>query len=222
MPDLHVLRVFTDEDGSGGNPLGVFLAGLTVAPGRRQAVAAEVGFSETVFVDDASRGVVHIFTPVMEIDFAGHPLVGTAWLLARERATPKVLRPPAGEVPTRYEGHRTFVSGRPEWPPPFEWFELDSPAAVDALEAAPEGHDLAGAYAWTGEDTVRARVFPVRLGIEEDEATGGAALRLGARLGREVEIHQGRGSVIHVHPRDDGLVEIGGRTTLDEVRPFPA
>ena len=218
MPELHVLRVFTDENGSGGNPLGVFLEGNAVPPGRRQAVAAEIGFSETVFVDDASRGVVQMFTPGVEIAFAGHPLVGTAWLLAGERAPVEVLRPPAGEVPTRLDGDRTFVAGRPEWPPPYEWFELDSATEVEALEGAPEGHDLAGAYAWTGEDTVRARVFPVRLGIEEDEATGGAAVVLGARLGRDVEIRQGLGSVIAVHPRDDGLVEIGGRTVLDEVR----
>jgi len=218
VPELHVLRVFTDENGSGGNPLGVFLEGDAVPRGRRQAVAAEIGFSETVFVDDASRGVVQMFTPGVEIAFAGHPLVGTAWLLAGERAPVEVLRPPAGEVPTRLDGDRTFVAGRPEWPPPYEWFELGSPAEVEALEHAPGRHDLAGAYAWTGEDTVRARVFPVRLGIEEDEATGGAAVVLGARLGRDVEIRQGLGSVIAVHPRDDGLVEIGGRTVLDEVR----
>ncbi len=220
VPDLHVLRVFTDEHGGGGNPLGVFLAGDAVPRARRQDVAAEIGFSETVFVDDAARGVVQIFTPAVEIAFAGHPLVGTAWLLARERVALEMLRPPAGEVPTRLDGHRTFVAGRPEWPPPYEWFELGSPAAVEALEGAPEGHDLAGAYAWAGEDTVRARVFPARLGIDEDEATGGAAVVLGARLGRDVEIHQGRGSVIAVRPRDDGLIEIGGRTVLDEVRDF--
>lgn len=221
MPDLHLLRVFTAADGSGGNPLAVFLAGEAVARERRQAVAAEIGLSETVFVDDAARGVVQILTPEVELAFAGHPLVGTAWLLARERAPLAVLRPPAGEVPARLEGDRTFVAGRPEWPPPFEWFELGSAAEVEALRAAPEGHDLAGAYAWEDSRTVRARVFPRRLGIAEDEATGGAAVRLGALLGRDVEIRQGKGSEIAVHPRPDGLVEIGGRAALDEVRPFP-
>ncbi len=50
MPGLHVLRVFTAPDGGGGNPLGVFLDGVAIPPERRQAVAAELGFSETVFV----------------------------------------------------------------------------------------------------------------------------------------------------------------------------
>jgi len=113
-----------------------------------------------------------------------------------------------------------LVAGRPEWAPPFRWFELGSPAEVEALEGAPEDHDLAGAYAWAGEGTVRARVFPVSLGIDEDEATGAAALLLGALLERDLEIRQGRGSVIAVYPRQDGLVEIGGRVCLDEVLDF--
>ena len=81
MPTLHLLRVFCSDDGSGGNPLGVFLDGGEVAPERRQAVAADLGLSEIVFVDDAERGEIRIFTPTVELDFAGHPAVGTAWLL---------------------------------------------------------------------------------------------------------------------------------------------
>jgi len=85
VADVHVLRVFTDRDGSGGNPLGVVLDGAAVPDGDRQGFAAELGFSETVFVDDPELGEVRIFTPGTEVAFAGHPSVGTAWLLARER-----------------------------------------------------------------------------------------------------------------------------------------
>jgi predicted PhzF superfamily epimerase YddE/YHI9 len=220
MPELHVLRVFTGRDGGGGNPLGVFLDGEGVPRARRQPVATELGFSETVFVDDPASGTLRIFTPAVELPFAGHPLVGTAWLLAREGAAVDVLRPPAGEVPAWLEGARAFVAGRPQWAPEFEWFELSSPADVDALEGSPHGHDLGAAYAWIDEPAglVRARVFPSRLGIEEDEATGAAALRLGALLRRDLDIHQGRGSLIEVRPRAEGWVEIGGRAALDEVR----
>ena len=49
---LDVLRVFCAADGSGGNPLGVFLDGGAVPAPERQAVAHELGFAETVFVDD--------------------------------------------------------------------------------------------------------------------------------------------------------------------------
>jgi PhzF family phenazine biosynthesis protein len=96
MAVLHVLRVFTGDDGSGGNPLGVFLDGAAIGADRRQDVAADLGFSETVFVDDARRGRVAVFTPTVELQFAGHPLVGTAWLLASEGREVSRLQPPAG------------------------------------------------------------------------------------------------------------------------------
>src|SRR5688500_19002876 len=110
MPTLHLLRVFCSEDGSGGNALGVFLDGGEVAAERRQAVAADLGLSETVFVDDAERGAIRIFTPEVELDFAGHPTVGTAWLL--EGAD--VLRVAAGELPVHRDGELVYVTARPE------------------------------------------------------------------------------------------------------------
>src|ERR687897_386575 len=67
MAELHVLRVFVAPSGTGGNPLGVFLNGPAVPGGRRQAVAADLGFSETVFVDDPPSGAVRIFTPADEL-----------------------------------------------------------------------------------------------------------------------------------------------------------
>lgn len=86
--------------------------------------------------------------------------------------------------------------------------------------APPAGSDLFAAWAWLDEEAglVRARVFPVRLGIAEDEATGAAATRLGAELGRPIEILQGRSARIRVRPLEEGLVEIGGRVEHDGVR----
>jgi predicted PhzF superfamily epimerase YddE/YHI9 len=222
VPDLHVLRVFTGEDGECGNPLGVFLDGGQIPPGRRQQVAADLGFSETVYVDDAGRGTIAIYTPAAELEFAGHPTVGTAWLLA-ERGTPvELLRPPAGEVRVRVRGEVALVTARPEWSPPFEFAALGSPAEVDELDGPPGGHDLIGAYAFLDEEggVVRARVFAARLGIPEDEATGAAAIRLCARLGRPLDIRQGHGSRIQVRPVAGGAVELEGRVALDESRQY--
>jgi predicted PhzF superfamily epimerase YddE/YHI9 len=64
---------------------------------------------------------------------------------------------------------------------------------------------------------VRARAFPGRGdGIEEDEATGAAALLLTAQLGRALNITQGRGSQLLTAPQPGGLVEIGGRVRLEQ------
>lgn len=222
MAALHVVRVFCAPDGSGGNPLGVFLDGSEVPESERQAVARDLGFAETVFVDDRERGEMRIFTPELELPLAGHPLVGTAWLLAQEGTPVEALRPPAGEVGVRYDDELPWVTARPEWAPHFDLVELSSPAEVDALDGPPEGYGWVGMWAWLDEGAglIRERVFVPEAGIPEDEATGAAAMLLVARLGREVEIRQGKGSVIHARAVDEGWVEIAGRVALDELREY--
>ncbi len=222
MPELHVLRVFVNEDDEWGNPLGVFLDGAAVPEDARQTVAAELGYSETVFVDDRAAGRMRIFTPGLELPFAGHPTVGTAWLLAETGTPVEALRTPAGEVAVRTDEAGTHVAGRPEWAFEIDYVELDSPAAVRDLDGPPAGSDSAYAWAWIDEDagTIRARCFVEEAGIAEDEATGSIAIVLCDRLGRPVTIHQGRGSVLIAAPLGGGRVEVGGRVRLDEVRDF--
>lgn len=221
MPILHVLRVFVNEDREWGNPLGVFLDGRRVPEGERQGVAAELGFSETVFVEDGGAGRIRIHAPAAELPFAGHPSVGVAWLLAQEGAPVDVLRPPAGEVGVRQESEATFVAADPAWAPPFEYAQLGSPADVRGLSAAEVKHNT---YAWSWIDeaagTVRARSFVPEAGIAEDEATGSAGLALCAQLGRPVTVHQGHGSVLRCRPLADGWVEVGGAVVLDETREY--
>jgi predicted PhzF superfamily epimerase YddE/YHI9 len=212
MVTVHVLRVFTGEDGSHGNELGVVLDGSRVRPEHRQELAAALGYPETVFVDDAERAVVRIYSPTDELPFAGHPLVGTAWLLARVGSTPAVLRPPAGEVPARADSDRWWIEGRPEWSPPWEHVQLDSATAVAALRQPIDGHDLTQFWAWSDESAgvVRARVFAARMGVPQDEACGSASLLLAAQLGRDLVVRHGEGSLIHVRPKPGGTVDVGG------------
>jgi predicted PhzF superfamily epimerase YddE/YHI9 len=223
MARLHVLRVFTDESGAWGNPLGVFLDGAEVPAERRQAAAAALGYSETVFVDDRGSGECRIFTPGSELGFAGHPSVGTAWLLAREGEEVEALRPPAGEVEVRFEGELTFIAARAEWSPPWEMIEFGSAADVEALDGPPGGReDEIYIWAWADEAAglVRSRCFALADGVGEDEATGSAALMLATELDRPLTIHQGRGSVLDARPLGDGRAEVGGRVVLDAVREF--
>jgi predicted PhzF superfamily epimerase YddE/YHI9 len=222
VPQLHVLRVFCDAEWGFGNPLGVFLDGAEVPPERRQGVAAELGFSETVFVDDAPSGQIRIFTPGLELGFAGHPSVGTAWLLAREREPVEILRPPAGEVAVRVEGGLTFVAARPEWGPPWKFFQLRDALAVEEAADLPQKADVGCIWAWVdeAEGTVRSRCFSHDDGVGEDEATGSAAIALAAALGRDIEIRQGRGSRLDARALGEGRAEVGGRVVLDSVREF--
>lgn len=86
MPTLRyvVVDVFTDR-ALAGNQLAVFTDGSGVDSDTMQALALEIGFSETTFVLPAEEGgtaKVRIFTPAAELPFAGHPILGTAWVLA--------------------------------------------------------------------------------------------------------------------------------------------
>ncbi len=213
--ELHVLKVFVGGDGRGGNPLGVFLDAPGWAASRRQAIAADLRFSETVFVSDCDRAELRIHTPTVELPLAGHPLVGTAWLLAHIGRPVEWLRPPAGDVRSWSAADRTWISARPEWAPQFDMRQLPTPSDVDAHPGAGRGETLQ-VWSWRDENAgqVRVRVFPVGLGVTEDEATGAAALRLGAQLNRPLTIHQGVGSEILVLPGQDGTVAIGGRVEL--------
>jgi trans-2,3-dihydro-3-hydroxyanthranilate isomerase len=78
--------VFTDRR-FGGNPLAVVLDGRGLATQQMQSIAAEFNLAETTFVlppkDPAHTAEVRIFTPRAELPFAGHPNIGTAFVLAQ-------------------------------------------------------------------------------------------------------------------------------------------
>lgn len=222
--DVAVLRVFTDSAGNFGNPLGVVDA-ATVAPADRQRLATELGYSETIFVDLPEAGSTtahaHIFTPGIELPFAGHPTVGAGWWL-RERGTPvHTLQVPAGIVQIGVDGELTTIRARAEWSPEFVIHDLDSVDDVLAAEAS-DYADGAEHYLWAWLDRdqghIRSRMFANDIGIPEDEATGSAAVRVTDHLSRDLTITQGAGSQLFTRWSPEGWVVVGGRVVDDGVR----
>jgi trans-2,3-dihydro-3-hydroxyanthranilate isomerase len=95
-----------------GNRLGTFLGAASLPEAEMQAIARELHFPETTFVlSEAAEGgtwAVRIFTPSTEIDFGGHPTLGTAYVI-REHVAPSrdsrvVLRLKVGDVPVSFTG----------------------------------------------------------------------------------------------------------------------
>jgi predicted PhzF superfamily epimerase YddE/YHI9 len=205
---VRVLRVFTDVSGGSGNLLGVVRAAGEIDRAHRRAIAAELDYSETVFVEDGT--CIQIFTPTTELPFAGHPMVGSAWLLRQP-----LLHTPAGPVSTRVEGDRAWIVARAEWSPAFERRQLDSPEEVDAFTPPAAGNLQVWAWQDEAAGAIRARVFAPDFGVPEDPATGSASIVLCAALGRPIEIDQGPGCQIDVRPLEDGWVELGGRVADD-------
>jgi trans-2,3-dihydro-3-hydroxyanthranilate isomerase len=109
-PRLHIVDVFAERPYT-GNQLAVVVGGDHLADETMLQLAAETNYSETTFVsstpepDGAYR--VRIFTPAREIAFAGHPILGTAWVvrhhLAPDVAGPVRLSLSVGQVPVTFE-----------------------------------------------------------------------------------------------------------------------
>ncbi len=94
MTPYLTLDVFTSTPFT-GNPLAVIPDATSLPETALQRIAAEFNYSETTFVfppdDPAHTAKVRIFTPTMEIPFAGHPLIGTAVALARADHGPDLI-----------------------------------------------------------------------------------------------------------------------------------
>ncbi|HEU4449008.1 MAG TPA: PhzF family phenazine biosynthesis protein [Gaiellaceae bacterium] len=146
-----VADVFTDRPLT-GNQLAVFTDASEIPEELLQPLAREMSFSETVFVYRAEAGGharIRIFTPMDELPFAGHPVLGTAFVLAAPLQLPEIrLETGAGVVPVRLEreGER-IVFGRMEQPiPKVEPFdrpeELLRAVGVERSELPIELYDL--------------------------------------------------------------------------------
>lgn len=107
-PEFHIVDVFA-ERAYEGNPLAVVLGDEGLDRAAMQVIAAEINYSETAFVartaqpDGSWR--VRLYTPAREVDFAGHPILGTAAVI-RDRlagAGPVRLDLRVGQVPVTFE-----------------------------------------------------------------------------------------------------------------------
>ena len=130
MSRLAWVNVFAAEQMT-GNPLAVVLDADSWPTARMQAFAAELGLSETTYVTAARSGGdarVRVFTPARELPMAGHPIVGTAWVLhaAGRIGEQADLETEAGILAVRVQGSvATMVQAEPQ-----------AGAVVDAAEAA--------------------------------------------------------------------------------------
>jgi trans-2,3-dihydro-3-hydroxyanthranilate isomerase len=117
---LYTLDVFTTKPYS-GNPLAVIADGDGLSPARMQAIAREMNLSETVFVqkptNDRALARLRIFTTTRELPLAGHPVIGTWFLLGLLGVVPAssegrihvLQQTGAGILPVEL----TFRDGRP-------------------------------------------------------------------------------------------------------------
>jgi predicted PhzF superfamily epimerase YddE/YHI9 len=216
---VEVVRVFTDPDGRFGNPLGI-VDGSLVPSADRLRVAAALGYSETVYVDDAATGTLRIYSATGEMSFAGHPTVGAAAWLHTHGHPVDTLHVPAGPIPVTRSGDLYAVRADTTWGSHWDWHQLATPTEV--LAASPASYSAGHTFLWSWQDeptgTIRARAFAPAMNVEEDEATGSAVTQLTARLTRDLLVIQGTGSHLHTTWHPPTHATVGGRVIEEPPR----
>lgn len=137
MTDYVIADVFT-ETPLAGNPVAVFLDAKDIPAERMQRIAREMNLSETTFVlppehDGDAR--IRIFTPVNELPFAGHPLLGTAVVLGTSTREDGIrLETTMGTIPFDFDrsGDRAMAARMRQPIPTWEPYE-DADALLAAL-----------------------------------------------------------------------------------------
>ena len=152
--------VFTNR-AFGGNQLAVVLDAGGLSTAQMQAIATEFNYSETTFVlpphDKAHDAVVRIFTPVRELPFAGHPNVGTAFVLATLAKEPKprlLFEEKAGLVPVDIVREQGKVINA----------ELTAPQPLSRLSQV-SADDAAATLSLSAEDVRTDRHAPQVVGV---------------------------------------------------------
>jgi trans-2,3-dihydro-3-hydroxyanthranilate isomerase len=145
-----IVDVFT-ENPLEGNPLCVFTDARALTPEKMQALARELNLSETSFVlppEQGGHARVRIFTPERELPFAGHPTLGTAFVLGGPMQIEDIrLELGVGLVPVRLEREGARVS--------FGWMTQPTPRPIAAPEQQPVLAALglrSGTLAWQAYD----------------------------------------------------------------------
>lgn len=150
--DYRCVDVFTTER-FGGNPLAVFPDARGLDASTMQRIANELNLSETTFVTPTERADcdfrLRIFTPRSELPMAGHPTIGTAWVLSRGNRV--VFEEGVGPVPVT---RRPLGTGESGW-----WMSPPSPTFVLPSE---DRSTIASALGLTLEDL--ANGLPVEIG----------------------------------------------------------
>ncbi len=173
--EYHLLDVFTDKPFA-GNGLAVFVDPPPLAAAQMQALARELNLSETVFVARPVSGdawPTRIFTPSVELPFAGHPTVGTAVLLAELGLVKEsvVLREGVGDVVCELaDGRATFTAAQLP-----ERFDVAAPEALAAAVGL-TANDLHPSFSTAGFNCgVPFAFIPVRdrAAVSRSKAIGG-------------------------------------------------
>lgn len=217
---VNQVSAFVNTNGEYGNPTGIILdLDQSISKEERQTIAAKLKYTDTVYVNSLDTIRLSFHNPEQETKFAGDSLVSTAYFVRH------VLNKQAdnlfcagGEIRSWEEGGITWIEASLEGTPGWQHRQLESGDLVDTItevEAAKFEHTMVWAWIDEKRGVVRSRTFLPDWGTLEDQGNGSGSMQLAAIVGRDLEIHQGKGSVIYASPSIKGMVKVGGRVRVD-------
>lgn len=144
---FRLVNVFAEESPWTGNALAVIEDARDLREDEMQAIALQFNLSETTFLLPSTRGAtarVRIFTPSFELPFAGHPTLGTAYVVSVLRSTGRVtLETKAGIIPVEREGDAWTLCANPP-----KSYEPGATHAEIAQMLGLETGDVSGPIMW--------------------------------------------------------------------------
>ncbi|RXZ44840.1 PhzF family phenazine biosynthesis protein [Crenobacter cavernae] len=155
---FQLVNVFT-RDFDGGNPLAVFTDATGLTDAQMQAVARQMNLSETVFLfpSETADASLRIFTPATELPFAGHPTLGSAYVVAQLKGLGDAVRleTHAGVIPVAIGGHRFTLTANAPTQRPAGFNRAEAAATFKLAE-----HDVAADPVWvnTGVEQLLIRL----------------------------------------------------------------
>lgn len=220
---VHVVRIFVNESNEFGSSVGIVIdEGYTLSSSRRLEITRQLGFSETVFVNQIALGDMSIYSKQGEIAFAS-PLLGAVWFVEQQGKRLSTITCQSKFIDVLHDKGLTWLR-LPDTStlPPWDLHELPNPTEVDRLrqvDRSSNEHTLFWAPMGQKMSTpqIRARTFAPGWGIPEEEANGSGSMLLAHRLGKSIDVLHGKGSHIQVITNDKGLV-IGGSVCQDADR----
>lgn len=113
---FYIVDVFAEKKYA-GNQLAVFLDAENLSTEEMQIIAREINFAESTFITkiepEGNSAAIRIFTPEKEMQFAGHPIIGTSWVLMNKIAASNPqnfkLMVPIGEIPIQKSGDLVWL-----------------------------------------------------------------------------------------------------------------
>jgi predicted PhzF superfamily epimerase YddE/YHI9 len=220
--EVHQIRIFTDERGKFGSTLGVVVdEQRDLDDVRRLEITRQLGYSETVFINNLSLNDVSIFSQQGEVSFAS-PLLGVAWFIQN-----KIGKQLGHLVCKNTKLHILNKNGfiwlelyDPGILPPWQLEELSSADMIDNLKSediSKDSHVLK--WSWIDQESqpgiIRARTFAPAWEIPEEEANGSGSMKLTMNLNRSLIIKHGKGSVIRTLKNKNGVL-VGGLVCYDK------